>query len=118
MRRDRLTVWNQTAEIDDPVDARLLGCAGEVVGGATVEIGEAAAVRARGMSHRMDQVVGGLAALEGLAQALGVDHVPGRHLHRLTRKARGIAGERADLAPVGDQTPHQTPADIARSSGE
>ncbi len=90
----------------------------EVHGRLAVAPGEVV-VRAGAAAHRVDQVVGGAAAFERLAQAAAADGVAAADLDggRLAR-ARGVAGERAHGAAALEELVDQEAADVAGGAGD
>src|SRR6185436_5230668 len=87
----------QPAEVDDPLDALLPRHLCEVLGGPLLAVGEPLAAAAA--AHRMDEVVRGLDALPGAAQAVRVEHVA------LVQRVPG-AGERRRAAAVANEAAH------------
>ena len=84
----------EPAEVDHALDAGARRGLGEVDGGLAVLGGEVAAA-----AHRVDEVVGGLGALERLGQARARQHVA---LARVAL-ARAAAAEGADVMTAREQ---------------
>ena len=106
----------EPAEVDDALDARGLGGLAEVHGRLPVAGRE---VLARAAAHRVDQVVGGAAALERLGQP-GPGHRVALASVHLRRKvgARGFARQRAHAYVAALQFGDQLGADVASRSGD
>ena len=97
MARDRAVARHQAAEVDDPPHAGGARGGGEALGGAPLVLGNAAVGRP---FHRVDQVVGGVDAVEragetGAADRVADDDVVERDAGG--RDALRRAGEAADL---------------------
>ena len=114
MVREPLGAPAEPAEVDDPIQPGGLGGLGEVPRGEDVALAE----RVLAGGHRVDQVVGGAAAVERRAERRGVEHVPLDHLDLIAPAAPAepfrVASQAADAIPFGQELGHQTAADIAR----
>ena len=113
MLRGVLARRAEPAEVDHALGAGLARGLAEVHGRLAVAAREVRVV-ARAAAHRVDQVVGGPAALERLAQAAAADGVAAADvdLGRLVGLG-GVARERAHAAPAAQELGDEAAADIA-----
>jgi hypothetical protein len=104
----------EPAEVDDALHAGVAGGLAEVDGRLAVAPREVAL-----RPHRVDQVVGGAAALQRLAQAAPADRVAAADVDAggLAR-ARGVAVQRAHRAAAPEELGDQEAADVAGCAGD
>ena len=116
MCRMFLGVVTKTAEVDHPFEVGAFGCLDKDLGHLLFHLFECL----RG-GHRMDQVVGGLGALEGSFHLVGYGQVGFDDLHVVAPwtvvKGNGPAGHAPDPVPGVKQFRHESPTHVASRSG-
>ena len=110
----------QAAQVHDALEARVLGRAGEGPGHGPVALG----VLVAGRDHRVDEVEGGPAALQGPPQGGDVGRVAGHDLDaRVARpgppvELARLAGEAADAVAGLEQARDEPAPDVAGGAGD
>jgi hypothetical protein len=114
VRREAVALLAETAQVDHPLDAGGVGGLDEVAGRAAVALGELAA-----RLHRVDEVVGGLDALEGGLEAPRFEQVPLRDVDSLRGIVPGGAADERDDVVAGRREPgDQSAADEPGRPGD